>query len=126
MKRLFPLLLVIIVFSCRMQDKKCVIQGELINRDCDTLLLFKASKFPAIAAKFPVTDNHFRYELNFKHLEVYELIVQKDFQRGNMFPVEFFAEKGTVKFEIHPILNSDQNVILGSDLNNALTKYRRI
>jgi len=125
MKHLSFLLLVMIVISCSTQEKKCVLQGELINIDCDTLLLFKSSKFPVIEASIPVTDNHFQYELKFEQPEVYELVVQKDFQRGSMFYVEFFAEKGYVEFEIHPLENNKKNDISGSDLNNALVAYKR-
>ena len=69
---------VTLLFSCTSQQKECILKGEIIDHECDTLLLFKASKFPIYETKIPVINSKFLYAFPFTQSEVYAKSGQAD------------------------------------------------
>jgi len=123
MKTFILLLLTILVISCSSIENKCTISGEIIGRKANTLLLFKASKFPVYEAEIPITNSSFSYSFNFRQPEVYLLIFKDEFKKGSMSETPFFAEKGTIGFTIHSDKGLKGSVVKGHKLNDALINY---
>lgn len=126
MKTCILLLLTILVISCSSVENKCTITGGIIGRKTNTLLLFKASKFPVYEAEIPITNNSFTYSFNFRQPEVYLLILKDEFKKGSMRETPFFAEAGKIRFTINSDKDLKGSEVKGHQLNDAMIEYYRV
>lgn len=126
MKNYLFILIMFFLVSCSAKEKQCTISGKIIGEKTDTLVLFKASKFPNIEAEIPITDSNFSYVLRFQYPEVYELTFKGDFYRGNMMITPFFAEDGNVTIEIKPGGKFKDNKVTGLKLNDEFNNYEKL
>ena len=122
-RSLILLILVIQLSSCTSDKKICTINGEIVNRPNDTLLLFKASMFPIIEAKIPITNNKFHYSFEFSQSEAFELVFKEEYESGSMSIIDFFSEKDEIQFILHEREKKENNKIKGYKYNNALKEY---
>lgn len=123
MRNLIFTLLVALLVSCTSHENTCTIIGKVIGEKKDTLLLFKASRFPRIEAEIPITDSSFSYSFKFNQPEAFELVFKDEFQRGSMSITTFFSENGDVIFTLKSGTIPPENKVSGSNLNTALNEY---
>ncbi len=113
----------IFLVSCGSKEKQCTISGKITGEKKDTLLLFKASKFPYVEAEIPIIDSGFTHTISFLQPEAYELVFKDEFQRGSMRIITFFSEEGNINFVLKPGGKSNDNKVTGYLLNDELNKY---
>lgn len=124
MKALQLAIIAFLIVSCNTKEKTCTLSGK-IDTDEDTLLLFKASKFPIAEAEIPISDSTFSFQFSFIHPEAYELVLKKQFESGSMTINTFFSEKGTVNFDLLIKGDALTNKIEGTELNQELNEYNK-
>ena len=123
MKNYLIVLIMIFLVSCSSKEKQCTISGKIIGEKNDTLLLFKASKFPHFETEIPIIDSVFTYSINFLQPEAYELVFKDEFQKGSMRITTFFSEEGKINFILKTRGKSIDNKVTGYFLNDELNKY---
>jgi thiol-disulfide isomerase/thioredoxin len=123
MRNLIIIVLFASLVSCTSHENICTITGKVDEEKKDTLLLFKASRFPRIEAEIPITDSIFSYSFKFIQPEAFKLTFKDEFQRGSMLLTTFFSEKGNVIFTLKPGGKTYDNKVVGSDLNASLNEY---
>ena len=105
MKQLVILVIIGFLFqsSSPEKDNACYISGKVINRNSDTLILVKQTKDARFdGVKIPIKeDGTFEYQMNFHHLEAYQLVFKEEINRGMWRPVLFFPDNDTVRFELY-------------------------
>ena len=126
MKNCLTILIMIFLVSCASKEKQCTITGKIIGEKKETLVLFKASKFPHIEAEIPIIDSGFTYTISFLQPEVYELTFKDDFKRGAMMLTPFFSENGNIRIELKPGVKSTDNKVTGLLLNDEFNNYRNL
>jgi len=123
MKSYITILIMIFLASCASKERQCILDGKIVGEKKETLLLFKASKFPNIEAEIPISDSVFSHTIDFSYPEAYELIFKDEFESGSMTVTSFFSEKGTVKFVLKPRGRPYDNKIIGGPINSELNNY---
>ena len=124
----FVTLSALFLSSCSVKnDNKCIIRGTVVDRDSDTLLLLKATKsFRMAEIGIPIVDNHFKYELDVKDIEAYQLIFLDELQQGAWHTIIFFAEPGTVDFTLYPKDEYEKNIINGGAITQEYYKIEKL
>jgi|WetSurMetagenome_2_1015567.scaffolds.fasta_scaffold51976_1 peroxiredoxin len=112
-------------------DKKitCVINGKVIGRDSDTLVLLKATESDILSQNkilIPIKDSIFKYTLIIPKIEVYQLIFMDELKRGAWIPTFFFAENTAIQLTLYPMNHARRNMVSGGDLNRDYTNYRTL
>jgi len=104
----------------------CFLKGEVIDRpQSDRILLTKSGGDARVnAIDIPIKNGKFEYELNCHVEETYQLIFQDEHIQGNMRPISFFAESGTVRFILHPKDLFFKNEVVGGKLNQEVRDYQ--
>ena len=138
MKTLVLVTLLIVASSFSPIGKKCTINGQLFEKEkdttfvgqiikekSDTILLFKASKFPIYEEKIPIVNNRFNYSFDFFQSEAYELVLQDEFNSGNMMVTTFFCEEGKIYLTLYEKIRN-KDFVKGSSLNCAFTEYNHL
>ena len=111
------------LFSCTETEKKCVINGKVIDRNSKAIFLMKAYEDPRSGnkIKIPIVDNKFSYEIKYQYAEAYRLIFEEDFPM--LAPIIFFPTEGEIKMNLYPRENFDKNRFEGGILNDQYQKY---
>lgn len=108
------------------QNVRCKLEGKVIGRSSKTLLLLKVTEnFQFEGIKIPIVKNAFSYELKVPFVEKYELIFEDEIEDGGFKQIEFFAENGTLNFELHSLDDFDKNTITGSALTQKMVDFKR-
>lgn len=104
----------------------CTLEGTVIDRDSDTLMLRKMTEdFRFVKIFIPIVDGKFEYTMELDHIEAWDLTFKDEFDTGGWRPIEFFPDKKKVIFELHPFDQPDNNIVKGGKLNNALAKFKK-
>ena len=112
------------------KEIKCHISGQTVDRpENETLLLapygtdFRVNDY----VKIPVVNNKFEYELVCDDEELYELVFESDMYNGQMRPIPFISENGSVDFELYPLDSSSfKDVVIGTGkLNKESDLYKK-
>jgi thiol-disulfide isomerase/thioredoxin len=97
------------------QNKKCIINGTLVNRTTENVRIVPGSEDMVRGGVLvPVVNNHFSLELNIPYLEEYYLIPQDDF-----VIVGFFPDNDTVEITLSETGRSSETRVKGGALNQA-------
>lgn len=108
------------------QNIRCKLEGKVIGRSSKSLLLLKVTEnFQFEGIKIPIVKNAFSYELKTPVVEKYELIFEDEIEAGGFKQIEFFAENGTLNFELHSTDDFDKNTITGSTLTQKMVDFER-
>lgn len=108
------------------QNIRCKLEGKVIGRSSKSLLLLKVTEnFQFEGIKIPIVKNAFSYELKTPVAEKYELIFEDEIEAGGFKQIEFFAENGTLNFELHSTDDFDKNTITGSALTQKMVDFER-
>ncbi len=115
-----------LLLSCNSKKETgCIIKGETINRNSDTLILLKATgSIRSPNTHIPIIDNHFEYKLDVKDVEAYQFIFYDElYGKGVWRAVTFFPDKDVVEFMLYPKDSADNNIIRGGELNKTYADY---
>lgn len=108
------------------QNVRCKLEGKVIGRSSTSLLLLKVTEdFRFEGIKIPIVKNAFSYELKVPFVEKYELIFEDEIEAGAFKQIEFFAENGTLNFELHSTDDFDKNTVTGSTLTQKMMDFTR-
>lgn len=108
------------------QNVRCKLEGKVIGRSSPSLLLLKVTEdFRFEGIKIPIVKNAFSYELKVPFVEKYELIFEDEIEAGAFKQIEFFAENGTLNFELHSTDDFDKNTVTGSTLTQKMMDFTR-
>ncbi len=108
------------------QKITCILKGEVIDRDSEALVLFKAtadSRGEKIT--IPIENRVFEYTFESDAKEAFTLAFKEEADRGAYMPIHFFAEDGEVLFQLHPSENVVMNEISGGKVNNEMMAFNR-
>lgn len=109
---------------CSNKEIKCVLKGEVIGRNSDTIFLFKANEDPRLTkTPIPITAGVFNYEQSISHTEAYQLVFSDDLKSGRWRQIVFFPENGVINFTLYKSSDAIKNQIIGGTLNEELSKY---
>ncbi|MBE9480092.1 MAG: TlpA family protein disulfide reductase [Bacteroidetes bacterium] len=126
LKALFLILIIFSFISCGQKNKQCVIKGDVIGRESETLLLYKASEdCRDYNIEIPIINNSFEYVMIVSHPEVYELVFKEEHDRGSFFRNSFFVKEGEVKFTLYAEKDEDNNLFVGNNLNDNLNGFNQ-
>lgn len=109
------------------QDEMAITLKGKSFRPIDTLILVKIYE----NIKFNTTlipieeDSTFIYTLMQKEVEEYELIFLSEFKDNGWRSIRFFTDSTTIEFKLYEMMNFDDNVIIGGDLNKKRKIYER-
>ena len=130
MRKLEVALVILISFlalACSDNEINCVIQGEIIGRNSDTLILIKALEDPLFAEIYiPIKEGKFEYTLTVPYTEAYALIFKDEMEMGRWRPVFFFPETGTTEFKLHSMQDHENNEISGGILTSEYYNYQKL
>lgn len=109
---------------------KCHISGRTVDRpENDTLMLAPYDTDYRVYdyIRIPVVNNKFEYELVCDNEELYELVFESDWHNGQMRPIPFISENGSIEFELYPLNSSFfMDVVKGTGkLNNEYDSYKK-
>ncbi len=107
------------------QSKIVKIEGKIINRPIDTILLAPSgSDTRYIGIKIPIrSDSTFKFEFNAPYIEEYSLTFQDEQRNGIWKTIDFFTDSELIHFEIYPSQQSERNVILGGKLTDQKKEF---
>lgn len=127
MKRSVTILLIfILTISCTGdKEKVCTIKGEIVGRDCKTLIVYKSfDDFRSHGITIPVEEDHtFEYHLLNPSNERYSLVLEEDLAEGYLF--YFFPDNKTIEFTLYPSDQYNKNEITGSPLTSELLDFEK-
>jgi len=104
---------------------KCIIKGDVIDRNSTALLLEKVSDSRAREPKqqiIPIHNHTFEFEFDLNETEAYELIFKDEFDAGVYDAIVFFPATGVINFKLYAQAKKDE--VIGGELNNAYTAYK--
>lgn len=108
------------------QNIRCKLEGKVIGRNSKNLLLLKVTEdFRFDGIKIPIVKNAFSYEFEAPFVEKYELIFEDEIEDGGFKQIEFFAENGTLNFELHSLEDYAQNTISGGELTQKMVHFKQ-
>jgi len=104
---------------------KCHISGTVVDRPQSSRLILMpwnsdSRIYPWISV--PIRDGKFDYTLYVDYEEVYTLIFYDEERQGVMRPINFFAEKGSITFTLHPMDRWEENIISTKATLNVMMK----
>jgi peroxiredoxin len=132
MKILFKILILfsalLLTVSGSGKDITCKLKGEIIGRDCNTLILMKATEDVTHGSRtlIPIKDGKFEYTLKITYTETYCLIFQDELDMGSWRPVYFFPENDTTVFRLRSMKEFELNEIIGGKLTFEYNNYFRL
>lgn len=102
-------------------QKVCKIEGQIINRPKDKILLL-APKGTDYRVSKPIeikinNDGTFSYSLNFEYPELYTLVFKSEYDNSAWYTYQFMLEEPVVKLEIYPHDRYADRKIVGGELN---------
>lgn len=100
---------------------RCTIEGEILNRESEVLLLRKSSVSFRSFSNNPETiwieNGKFSYTFPFNEFEAYELIFEDELEKGSWRPILFFPVDGKIEFQLNTEGEWKKNIIKGGELN---------
>lgn len=125
MKNCLTCILFLLASQILCQSSIIKIQGKIINRPIDTLLLAPSgSDTRYIRMKIPIqSDSTFKFEFESSFIEEYSLTFQNERRSGMWKTVNFFTDSELIYFTIYPSQQSDKNIILGGKLTDDKRKF---
>ncbi len=113
--------------SCTKREFTCTLRGTVIDRKSDTLIAKRMNEDPRFAKIFiPIRDGKFEYSMIVHDIEAWELIFKDEIDEGGWRPVPFYPDQKVVEFELHPMDQSEKNVVSGGKVNQAKMAYERL
>ncbi|MDR0832982.1 MAG: TlpA family protein disulfide reductase [Candidatus Symbiothrix sp.] len=100
---------------------QCVLKGEVVNRpQSSCLILLKAGEDARTAEVIyiPIKDGKFEYIFRADAEEAYQFLFDDEHRNGSWRPIDFIVEQGTLNFVLHPIDETDKNVVEGGRYTN--------
>lgn len=124
--RIFTSLFIVLIGNTAYSQQEgfqCTLTGEVFNRPESTeLLLIKEGDDLRISSiSIPIENNTFNYSFEAKNKESYNLVFADEFKNGAWRPVTFFAEPGTINFNLYPMEAFELNSITGGKLNDEFS-----
>ena len=106
----------------------CILKGEVLDRpQSSRLILIKAGGDPnASTIYIPIRNGKFKYDLNCKSQEAYELVFYDELLNRLIQRIKFYSEAGIIKFKLFPMDVFYKNIIEGGKLNQEYGKYKQI
>ncbi len=104
----------------------CTLKGQVIDRDSEALVLFKAiTADPRRAPKIviPIENGRFEYQLKEVYIEKYILAFKEEIDKGGFMAIRFFAEEGEVVFQLYPRDRARETSFVGGPVNAELKAY---
>lgn len=103
----------------------CKLKGKINSGKSTYLMLVTEKDNPfKSGVKIPITDGYFEYDLKTAFSEKYTLILGEELENAMFRPISFFAEDGTVEFNLFTGEDFDKNTISGGDLTNKMLAYK--
>ncbi len=103
------------------QNIQCVLKGEVVNRPQSSRLMLLKPEEDARTAEviyIPIQAGKFEYVLNVDTEVAYQFIFEDEHLNGAWRRVDFIAEQGTLNFVLHPMDETEKNVIEGGRYTN--------
>lgn len=131
MKNIFILLLycsINLLSSCSYKEKVCYITGKVINRPQSTAIMITKS-FEDLrsqsSVEIPIIDSSFNFDIPFTEIEAYTVVFKDEYLEGLMRPITFFLTDDTVKMELNPMDEFDNNIVLGGEINQKFNEHNK-
>jgi len=129
MKNLVNILFIITLASCTIgcsQDElTCVLTGEFVGQDSDTLILTKATEDPRSSqTMISVNNGRFNYTLTTPFTEAYTLILKSEFDSGAWRQFYFFPYNGITEFKLYQRQVNSKSEIKGGKLTSEYYDYQ--
>ena len=105
---------------------QCTLKGEVIDRpESKRIMLIKKGVNPRIhgSVYIPIKKGKFEYILNFDHEEIYELIFEDEWIRGQWRKIMFISEQAVINFKLYPMELGDMNIVEGGSINKEYLNY---
>lgn len=103
----------------------CKLKGMLTGGTSTYLMLVTEKDDPfQSGVKIPIVDGHFEYDLKTAVAEKYTLILGEELENGAFRPITFFAENGSVNFNLYAGKDFDNNSISGEKLTKKMIAYK--
>ena len=107
---------------------QCTLKSEVIDRpESKRIILRKKGVDPRIhgCVYIPIKKGKFEYILNFDHEEIYELMFEEEWIRGEWRIIEFISEQADINFKLYPKnSSSDMNIVEGGPVNKEYRNYK--
>jgi thiol-disulfide isomerase/thioredoxin len=127
-KILFLLIALLLTKASSGQEISCRLTGQIIGRESNALILFRATEDPDhdTMTFIPINDGKFEYTLTASFPEAYFLIFQDDLELGNYRYIYFFPENGTTDFKLYSKADVDKDEIIGGKLTSEYYNYFKL
>lgn len=102
------------------------LKGFVNNIDIDTLIIAKTYQdFRYNGIEIPLQKGKlFTYFLKHKYIEEYSIVYKSDLKKGAWRPINFFPNGKTIKFELYPTSEYNNNKIIGDNIGERKIKYQ--